>query len=282
MSRYAQIHEAAINDKRFGDGAFRTYCFLLTYMRENGCFPKVSTIAQKRGLHRATVSEHLNAAFKLGYLVISPHYRSDGGQGSNHYAVPEHLAIAPAAATNRDPPLSGIPDTPHRLRGDTMITESINRDSPLGGSDARARRGKFFFEEEAGKGTSPNGPDQDRRQQRMLLPFNGNGSGDRMAPLRTYNPSATVVDFAATLRVNALAEHVLGDFIDYYTQHPDKMPDCSTEAIEAAYRRWIRRQPRFATQSSSRAQRRGEVSDAENAAAADYYRRMQANEGKVA
>jgi Helix-turn-helix domain len=152
VSRYAQIHEAATNDSRLGDGAFRTYLFLLTYMGQKGCFPKVSTIARKRGLHRATVSEHLNAAFKPGYLVIEPQYHPDGRQGSNRYTVPKHLAISPDAATNRASPYREFPIPPIASEAippsaseATPLTESINKDSPLRGSDARARRGRGFF-----------------------------------------------------------------------------------------------------------------------------------------
>ena len=97
MSRYAQIHEAAIKDRRFGDAAFRTYSFLLTYMR-NGCsFPKERTIAQEMGLARSTVSGHLNAAAKLGYLIIESRFRSDGGRASNDYRVPDDLKVAATA-----------------------------------------------------------------------------------------------------------------------------------------------------------------------------------------
>ena len=97
MSRYAQIHEAAIKDRRFGDAAFRTYSFLLTYMRNGRSFPKARTIAQEMGLARSTVSGHLNAAAKLGYLIIESRFRSDGGRASNHYRVPDDLKVAATA-----------------------------------------------------------------------------------------------------------------------------------------------------------------------------------------
>jgi hypothetical protein len=80
----------------------------------------------------------------------------------------------------------------------------------------------------------------------MLLPING--GRDRMAPLRSYNPSAALVDWAAEqYNVNALHDSVLGQFIDYYLEH-NRLPF----DIEAAYRKWIRIEGRNADRDAAR------------------------------
>ena len=65
-----------------------------------------------------------------------------------------------------------------------------------------------------------------------------------MAALRAYNPSLATIQFAAELGVNARDPHVLGKFIDWHIKH-DNLPG-NFEAIEAAYRNWIRDEPKFA------------------------------------
>jgi hypothetical protein len=70
-----------------------------------------------------------------------------------------------------------------------------------------------------------------------LLPLDGRG--DRRALLKRYNPSAALVDWAwKEYGINALADHVLSKFIDWHIEH-NKLP-VDLEAIEAAYRNWIR------------------------------------------
>jgi hypothetical protein len=118
-------------------------------------------------------------------------------------------------------------------------SEQKERTDPPSG-ESRAREGdRVFFDD---------GVD-DENQGVLLLPING--GGDRMAPLKRYNPSAELVDWAAELGVNALADGVLGEFIDYHLDH-DKLP----ADIEAAYRRWVRREQRFAERDAERFQSR--------------------------
>src|SRR5690242_1607370 len=63
-----------------------------------------------------------------------------------------------------------------------------------------------------------------------------------MAPLNRFNPSDATVEWAAErYGINAREPDLLGEFIDYHLEH-SKLP----EDIEAAYRRWIRREPAFA------------------------------------
>lgn len=138
-------------------------------------------------------------------------------------------------------------------------SEQKERTPPLG--ESRARGGGFRI-----IGSMKN-------QGVLLLPINGDG--DRMAPLRRYNPSAELVDWARELYgISALDERVLGEFIDWHIEH-DNLPR-NIEAIEAAYRRWIRREARFVQQSRHRPQEHGNLAEAESEAAAEAVRRLRA------
>ena len=91
-----------------------------------------------------------------------------------------------------------------------------------------------------------------------------------MAPLRRYNPPDALVDFAAQLGVNARADSVLGEFIDYYLQQAVLPKD-----IDAAFRRWVRRQARFAERDAAWPQSkspepRSTFEDALNALSREY------------
>jgi len=111
------------------------------------------------------------------------------------------------------------------------------------------------------------------KQGVLLTPING--GGDRMAPLRRYNPSAELLDWASeSYSINALDERVLGEFIDWHIEH-DNLPG-NIGAIEAAYRRWIRREARFAGQSRHRPQQHSNAAEAEAEAAVEAVRRMRA------
>jgi hypothetical protein len=91
-----------------------------------------------------------------------------------------------------------------------------------------------------------------------------------MAPLRRYNPPEALVDMAAQLGINARADSVLGEFIDYYLER-GVLP----EDIDAAFRRWVRRQARFAERDAAQSQskspeRRGILEDALNALSREH------------
>jgi hypothetical protein len=155
-------------------------------------------------------------------------------------------------------------ETPNSFSGDapTESEQKERTDPPAGESPARAR-GEDFSNDEV-----------DGRQEVLLLPFNRRG--DRRALLKRYNPSAALVDWAREqYGVNALDDRVLGKFIDWHIKHPDKLP-VDIEAIEAAYRNWIRDQPRFSEQSRHRPQQHSNASEAETAAAAEFFERMRA------
>ena len=84
-------------------------------------------------------------------------------------------------------------------------TESVQKERTPPSGESRAREGEDF---------SVDGVDA--KQGVLLLPING--GGQRMAPLRRYNPPDALADFAAQLGINARADSVLGEFIDYYLE----------------------------------------------------------------
>jgi hypothetical protein len=103
------------------------------------------------------------------------------------------------------------------------------------------------------------------------------GGGDRIAPVRRYNPSAALVDWAREqYGINALDDAVLGGFIDWHVEHDVLPGNGSFEAIEAGYRRWIRREALFAKQARLRPQHHRNLGEAESEAAVDDFRRMRA------
>ena len=101
-----------------------------------------------------------------------------------------------------------------------------------------------------------------------MLPIKG--GGQRMAPLRRYNPPDALVDFAAQLGVSARVDSVLGEFIDYYLEK-GVLP----KGIDATFHRWVRRQARFAERDAARPQSkspecRSTLEDALNALSREY------------
>ena len=85
-------------------------------------------------------------------------------------------------------------------------------------------------------------------------------------------PSLSIGRGSCTASVPSMS--VLGEFIDWHIQH-DNLPR-NIEAIEAAYRRWIRREARFVQQSRHRPQEHGNVAEAESEAAVEAVRRLRA------
>ena len=85
--------------------------------------------------------------------------------------------------------------------------------------------------------------DGDEKQGVLLLPMNG-GREHRLAALKAYNPSPATIQFAADLGVNARDPCMLSKFVDWHIEH-NNLP-ANSEAIDAAYRNWIRNEPRFA------------------------------------
>ena len=144
------------------------------------------------------------------------------------------------------------------------LTESADsRTEPLSSREdarAHAREGSFSY-------------NRVEEKQRVLLPIDG-ARERRLAALKAYNPSRGLIEWAAELRVNAFDDNVLGEFIDWHIEHDDLPGDF--EATEAGYRRWIRRKRSFAKQSRQRPLQHSNATDAETAAAREFFGRMRA------
>jgi hypothetical protein len=81
-----------------------------------------------------------------------------------------------------------------------------------------------------------------------LLPTNGNGGVEPRAALASFNPSPELVDWAAEEHgINALADGVLGKFVDYQRANGRRPRD-----LDAAYRNWIRAEAKFTSADQSR------------------------------
>jgi hypothetical protein len=268
MSRHAWIGEAAIKDKRLGNATYRVYSLLLTYVRNGRAFPKTSTIARELGLARSTVSEHLHAAARLGYLIIEPTVRQDGGCGHNLYRVLDEaeppvgvldgppVGPDPTAPVGPDPtaPVGPDPTAPVGPDPTAIENKAIEHSSPSG-RRARAR--------EAGISQSPS---RTGRQPALLLPINGAvdavGEGGASGAIESYQPDADVVAWAAEHApgVDALDPNIVGSFRDYHASRGTRLQD-----VNAAYRNWLRREkpPPPASEPSSRRghARRGRAAD---------------------
>jgi hypothetical protein len=248
----------------------------------NRAYLRRDTIANEAGIDCSKVSFCTRWLEKNGLVEISG--RGGRGLANTYRIIPDAEAVTPAAATtaaengaddgtvsNQNGAENGAVSGKNGAdfgqngakNGTTTESEQKERTAPPSG-ESRAREGdRVFFDD---------GVD-DEKQGVLLPPING--GGDRMAPLKRYNPSAELVDWAAELGVNALADGVLGEFIDYHLDH-DKLP----ADIEAAYRRWVRREQRFAERDAerfqSRPRQRSNAAEAE-AAFDDALRQSRAN-----
>jgi hypothetical protein len=222
-------------------------------------FPSLDQLVRDLGCAKETVCRSLSRLERLG--LIRKHRRPS--RGSTVYEV-----LGAEELTDRSTTIDGSVNDDCAI-GQSRLTdsstklskeESSKRRTPSGG-DARAR-GEDFSNDEV-----------DRRQVEMLLPIDG--GGDRMAPLRRFNPSDATVEWAAEhYGLNARDDRILGEFIDWYLEHDELPAD-----IEAAYRRWIRRQPLFDQRDAERSRpggRRPNSTPAEDEAAAAFFAEMRA------
>jgi hypothetical protein len=263
---HARVPMSAIKDQRLGDAAFRMFCCLCGHANDEtgDCRVSAATIAREVGKARPTVVEHLNTLESLGYITKHAAVRPDGGTAANRYRVARNGAtempphVGPADRGVSVQPTGGVSPADTQ-KEHTERTEEWT--PPAGESRAREREG--FSNDEF-----------DGRQAVLLLPING--GGDRRALLKRYNPSAALVDWAWRKGgIDARADDVLSEFIDWYIEHIEnnKLPG-DMDAIEAAYRRWIRREKRYAEQSRHRPQQHSNPAEAETAAAAEFFERI--------
>jgi hypothetical protein len=208
-----------------------------------------------RPLRRAGYATEYQIIFKRGADGTNG---TDGGTGygapSDENGTDGGTVFGPDGA-----PFSGLGGTEHGA-----LTESADsRIEPLSSREnarAHAREGGFSY-------------NRVEEKQRVLLPIDG-ARERRLAALKAYNPSRGLIEWAAELRVNAFDDNVLGEFIDWHIEHDDLPGDF--EATEAGYRRWIRRKRSFAKQSRHRPLQHSNATDAETAAAREFFGRMRA------
>jgi DNA-binding MarR family transcriptional regulator len=220
-------------------------------------FPRRETLAKEAMCTERSASRATARLERLG-LIRKDWRRSQGGRTFYELVDEQVTKSSPAGdqiVTSRCP--NGHPQVT-RLSLTTKEKEDLERTPPSGGE--RAREGEVFSSE------------VDRRQVELLLPIDG--GGNRMAPLKRFNPSDATVEWAAEhYGINAREERILGEFIDYHLEH-NKLP----ADIDAAYRRWIRRQSRFDNRDAERSRDRRQHSTPEvNAAFDDALSQMRAH-----
>jgi hypothetical protein len=94
-----------------------------------------------------------------------------------------------------------------------------------------------------------------------LLPIHSGGSTEPRAGLASFNPSPELLDWAAAEHgINALADDILGKFVDHQLATVKRPHD-----LDAAYRIWIRNEAKFTVADRSRrpaaGRRRGLIRD---------------------
>jgi hypothetical protein len=183
-------------------------------------------------------------------------YRVIFKRGADAINCAENGALSEAESSTESGP-ENAPSTGLNCTEYGVPTESVQKERTPPSGESRAREGEDFSIDRV-----------DEKQGVLLLPING--GGQRMAPLRRYNPPEALVDMAAQLGINARADSVLGEFIDYYLER-GVLP----EDIDAAFRRWVRRQARFAERDAAQSQskspeRRSTLEDALNALSREH------------
>ncbi|MBT3929043.1 MAG: MarR family transcriptional regulator [Rhodospirillaceae bacterium] len=86
--RFAVVPARAVEDRRLSPAALRVLCTLGTYGDRDGfCWPAMTAIAERIGISRQAVSQHVAVLQELGYLEIRPQKRNDGGDTVHHYRL---------------------------------------------------------------------------------------------------------------------------------------------------------------------------------------------------
>jgi len=222
---------------------------------------KLDTIANEVGIDRSKVCLCIRTLEKKGVLEVV----RGGGRGlANTYRViPDAEAAAPRKTAQ--PTANGVaPKAPKTLRIEVR-TETVplsvpfpiqtrtvpfseafgSQNSAVFGTPTERKKKKRTppAEEARARGEDSSNDRIDEKQNELLLPIKS-GRERRLRALKGYNPSSATIQFADELRVNARDPYVLGKFIDWHIAH-NNLPD-NIEAIDAAYRNWIRDEARFA------------------------------------
>src|SRR5215471_2569276 len=95
---HAQVGATAVFDQRLSDAQFRVWCALRVYARPDGsAWPSLRELATELGKARSTISEHISALERLGYVTKKARYHPDGSHASNDYWVARERPDHPAA-----------------------------------------------------------------------------------------------------------------------------------------------------------------------------------------
>lgn len=86
--RFSIVPASAVEDSRLSHAAFRVLACLGTYADKQGwCWPSTRVLAERLGVTRSTVSEHVQQLIRFGYLESHPRRRPDGSMTSNAYRL---------------------------------------------------------------------------------------------------------------------------------------------------------------------------------------------------
>jgi hypothetical protein len=217
-------------------------------------FPSLERISSGTGIDR----RHLSALIRQ--IAAKGLWRVEGGSGRGHaltfWFIDNNAEKSPPTVTfspdlkvtksgiekSPNPDLkvtkSGIEKSPPmvtQLLKEKRTESTTERSSPFGGA-ARAREEEGLLVD-----------DEVSQQGELLLPIiggkrNDDGTGDQQAAIANFHPPLETVDWALReYQVDALADDVLGKFRDNLLAYNKRPSD-----LNAAYKNWIRNEPRFA------------------------------------
>ncbi len=118
-----------------------TYITLRNFDSVNGCYPKLETVADRRGLSARTVKRHIAALRKHGYLFSqqsrgpSQYWFTNTEGGPGEYEVKDLLlyALEPIGQINSDTP-KDVPVCDVPVRSDTSKDGTSKSDTPKDGT----------------------------------------------------------------------------------------------------------------------------------------------------
>lgn len=111
-SRFAIVPARALDDTRLRGGALKVLLALGTYCDRDGwCWPAMQSVADRVGVTRQAVQQHIRDLEALGYVQTKGRVRGDGGQTSNAYRV-IFDADLPPEFDRATPPQAELAPTP--------------------------------------------------------------------------------------------------------------------------------------------------------------------------